>query len=157
MGPRPFGVGANADQLFATRTRPAFDEFGAAGTLSDLLIGWMLERNRAGRLTAQAAHERGALSLGETIDSIAAHGFRTAPSDRGGALRRAGARAVTDRLIALAADRGAGAEVGAMGELKMGQLGTKAEASGRAPGNETARAAWLGMAADMRRWLDRQE
>ncbi len=156
LGPRPFGYGGG-DQLFASRTRPAFDEFGAAFTLADLALGWVLQRDRAGRLVAQAAHDRSALSLGETIDSVAARAFRAGTTgERDAALRRTVARALTDRLIALAADRDAAPEARAMAELKLAQLRGRATLLGRA-GADAARATWLAIGHDIQRWLERQE
>ncbi len=157
LGPRPFGYGGGQDQLFATRTRPAFDELGAAYSLADLLLGWVLQRDRAARLVAQAVHNRSQLSLAETIDSIARRLFRAGRgSERDAALRRTAARALTDRLLALAADRDAAPDVRAMAELKMGELRARARALGRA-GGDASRAHWLQVAGDLTRWLDRRE
>lgn len=157
LGPRPYGYGGGQDQLFGSRTRPAFDELGAAYTLADLAIGWMLQRDRAGRLVAQSARTRTALSFGEVIDSIAGRLFRAGAAEgRDAALRRTAARAFADRLIALAADRDAAPEVRAMAEFKMGQLRGRARTMG-ATGSDASRALWLAVAADLTRWLDRQE
>ena len=156
LGPRPFGYGG-APELFGTRTRPAFDELGAAYSLSDLLMGWLLNRERAARLVIQGERDASALSLAETIDSLAGRAFRSAPaSGRAAALRRVTARALADRLIALAADREASAEVRAMAELKMGQLRDRARLMGRT-GSDATRATWLAIAGDFDRWLDRQD
>lgn len=156
LGPRPFGYGG-APELFASRTRPAFDELGAAQSLADLIVGSLLQRDRAARLAVQAVHDRAALSLAEAIDSIAARTFRAgAGSERDAALRRVAARALGDRLMALAADRDASPEVRAMAELKMSQLQARARLLGRT-GGDASRATWLALAGDLTRWLERQE
>jgi len=156
LGPRPYGYGG-APELFQSRTRPAFDELGAAYSLADLLLSWLLERNRAGRLVVQSARDGSALSLGETIDSLAGRTFRAGPAGgRDAALRRAAARALADRLLALAADREASAEVRALAELKLTQLRGRARVLGQS-GSENARAAWQAIAADFTRWIERQE
>ena len=156
LGPRPFGFGG-APELFGTRTRPAFDELGAAQSLADLVLGAVLQRERAARLVAQATREAGALSLGETIDSVAARAFRAGPTaERSAALRRVVARALADRLLALAADKDASPDVRAMAELKMNGLRGRALLLGRT-GAEAARAHWLAVAGDLARWLQRQE
>jgi len=155
LGPRPFGYGG-APELFASRTRPAFDELGAAQALADLVVGALLQRERSARLVAQATRDPLALSLGETVDSLAARSFRTAVGPRPAALRRTVARALTDRLLALAADRDAAPEVRAMAELKMTALRSRAQLLGRT-GPEAARAHWLSVAADLTRWLERQD
>lgn len=156
LGPRPFGYGG-APELFGTRTRPAFDELGAAYALADLTLGWVLQRERAARLVVQTTHDARALSLSETIDSIAARAFRAGPAgERQAALRRTVARALADRLLALAADREASSEVRAMAELKLAQLQARARLLGRT-GSDAARAHWLAVAGDLTRWVERQE
>ena len=156
LGPRPFGYGG-APELFSSRTRPAFDELGAAYSLADLLLGWLLQRDRAARLVIQSERNSAALSLAEVIDSISGHAFRSTPaSGRGAALRRVTARALADRLIALAADREAAPEVRAMAELKMAALRDRTRLMSRS-GTDAARATWLAISSDFTRWLERQE
>jgi len=155
LGPRPFGYGT-APELFQSRTRPAFDELGAAQSLADLITGMILQPSRAARLALQSARDPRSLSLAEAIDSLAARTFRSDAAERSAALRRAASRALADRLLALAADRDAAPEVRSMAELKIGQLAARARALGRA-GPEPARAHWLSVAGDFGRWLERQE
>ncbi len=157
LGPRPFGVGG-APELFQSRTRPAFDELGAARTLADIVVSALLPRERAARLVLQSARDPLALSLAETIDSIAGRTFRPAAPgrERAEALRRTAARALTDQLLGLAADRDAQPEVRAMVDLKLGQLRDRARLLSRA-GTEAARAHWASIAGDITRWLERQE
>src|SRR5947199_284274 len=47
--PRPPGFPANVE-MFGSRTSPAFDALGAAGTAADLAVHALLERERAARL-----------------------------------------------------------------------------------------------------------
>lgn len=157
LGPRPFGAGATAE-MFASRARPAFDLLGAAQSLAELIVGQVLQRDRAARLVQQSVRQGGALSLEATIDAFAARSFRVAAADgdRRGALRRVAARALVDQLLRLAADRDAGPEVRAMAELKLAQLATRARALGAA-GRDTPRAHWAAIAGDAGRWLDRGE
>lgn len=157
LGPRPFGYG-QAAETFAGRTRPAFDLLGAAQSLSDLVIGMILQRDRAARLVQQSVRQPGALSLDETIEAIAATAFQVSPgeSERHAALRRSVARTLTDRLLALAADRDAAPEVRAMADFQLARLATRARRLGAA-GSATARAQWLAMASEATRWLDRRE
>jgi len=155
LGPRPFGYDG-APELFGSRTRPAFDALGAAQSLADLLVGDILQRDRAGRLVAQAVRDPRALSLAETVDSLAARTFRPGGPERSAALRRVAARALVDRLLSLAADRNASAEVRSMAELKMTQLLPRARLLGRT-GTEASRAHWLSVSGDLSRWLERRE
>ncbi|NUQ21722.1 MAG: DUF5117 domain-containing protein, partial [Gemmatimonadaceae bacterium] len=71
MAPRPFSYGGSVE-LFGSRTRPAFDELGAARTLAQMIVDGVLQRDRAGRLVQQAIHDPRALTLGETIDTLTA-------------------------------------------------------------------------------------
>jgi hypothetical protein len=99
-----------------------------------------------------------ALDLGETIDSLVARTWRARPGegDRAAALRRVAARAVTDRLLGLAADRDAAPEARAMAELKLAALAPRARLAAGS-GSDAARAHWLAVAGDVTRWLERRE
>jgi hypothetical protein len=157
LGPRPFGYDASIE-LFKSRTRPAFDELGAARTLAGMVVDALLQRDRAARLVALASRGRDALTLGEVIDSLVARTWRAdaAGDPKLGALRRVAARAVADRLLALAADPQAAPEVRAMAELKIASLRAVAVARGRT-GPDAARAHWNAVAGDFTRWIERRE
>jgi hypothetical protein len=157
LGPRPFGYGGSIE-LFRSRTRPAFDELGAARTLAGMVVDALLQRDRAGRLVAFATRERDALTLGEVMDSLVARTWRAdAPgSAKLSALRRVAARAVADRLLALASDPQAAPEVRAMAEFKISALRAVAAGRGRA-GSDASRAHWNAIAGDFTRWIERRE
>ncbi|MFI5213351.1 MAG: zinc-dependent metalloprotease [Gemmatimonadales bacterium] len=156
LGPRPFGYGRSVE-LFGSRTRPAFDELGAARTLASMIVDLILQRDRAARLAQFAARDPHALSLAETIDALVT---RTWQPDAGGehraALLRVAGRAVADRLLDLAADRDAAPEVRAMAEYKMTTLVPRARLLARS-GSDAARAQWQQVAGDFTRWLERRE
>src|SRR5262249_49985807 len=82
--------------------------------------------------------------------------FRNDAREHTAALRREAARAVADRLIELAADKDASADVRAMAEFKIGQLALRARALARG-GSDASRAHWQQVAADFTRWIDRRE
>jgi hypothetical protein len=156
LGPRPFSYQPYVE-LFGTRTRPAFDELGAARTLAQLIVDGILQRERAARVVAFETRMPNALTLGEIVDALtsdwAAGATGNAKLD---ALRRVEQRAVVDRLLLLAADKEAAPEVRSLIELKMGSLRTRSRALG-ASGNEQRRAHWASIGADLNRWLERQE
>ena len=132
LAPRPYGYSGSVE-LFSSRTRPAFDELGAARTLAQLIVDPLLQRDRAARLVQQGVRDPGTLTLGETIDSLTASWRR--PPARGvrqAALTRVVQRAVADRLIALAADSEASPDARAVAELALARL--RAVARGRASG-----------------------
>lgn len=157
LGPRPFSYDPYVE-LFGARTRPAFDELGAARTLAQMIADAVLQRERAARLVQFATRGDAPLTLSETIDQLTAS-WTSAPSGESkktAALRRVAQRAVADRLLLLAADKEAAPEVRALVELKMDALRRHAR-SLAASGNDMERSHWMAIAADFTRWLERQE
>ncbi|HZK77449.1 MAG TPA: hypothetical protein VFC35_00975, partial [Gemmatimonadaceae bacterium] len=144
-------------ELFNSRTRPAFDELGAARTLAQMVVDGILERERTARIVQFSARGASPLTLGETIDALAAS-WKTAGAEtpKMAALRRVAQRAVADRLLTLAADKDAAPEVRGLVELKMSELRKRAR-SLSSSGTEAERAHWTAIAADFNRWLERQE
>jgi hypothetical protein len=149
-------------ELFASRTRPAFDELGAARTLAQMIVDGILQRDRAARLVAFASRSVNTkpLTLGETIDALVASTWRAPapPTAKLAALARVAQRAVADRLLLLAADTAASPEVRAMAELKITELRPTAGAWAKTPTRtEEDRAHWLAIANDFGFWLDKHE
>jgi hypothetical protein len=156
LGPRPFSYEPYVE-LFGTRSRPAFDELGAARTLSQMIVDGILQRERAARVVNFATRIPNPLTLGEIIDALTADWM--APrlaSPKLEALRRVSQRAVADRLLLLAADKEASPEVRALVELKMAALRARSRTLS-ASGDESRRAHWTSISADLSRWLERQE
>ena len=144
-------------ELFGTRTRPAFDELGAARTLSQMLVNMLLQRERAARLIAFATRPGPQLTLSALIDTIVDATFqptRTAP--KAAAIQRTTQRSVVDRLILLAADSVASPEVRGIVELKLSELRSRARSRGSA-GTVDERAHWLAIARDIDRWTENRE
>ncbi|HEY9515323.1 MAG TPA: zinc-dependent metalloprotease, partial [Gemmatimonadaceae bacterium] len=158
LGPTQISFGSSPD-LFWSRTRPAFDELGAARSLAQLVVDDILQRERAGRLVQFAARSAQALSLGETIDSLVSFTWnRPTPADRHlAALGRVTQRSVADRLLALAADTAAAPEVRAIAELEITDLRKIATSRARRPASAAERAHWLAIAGDFTRWTERRE
>lgn len=157
LAPRPYGHGGSVE-LFGSRTRPAFDELGAARTLAQMIVDPVLQRDRAARLVLFATRAPGALTLGETIDSlVAATWRRPAPaSPKLAAIQRVTQRAVADALVILAADSLAEPEVRAMADFKLAELRADARRRGGA-GSDVARAHWRAIDGDIGRWLEDRE
>jgi hypothetical protein len=147
-------------ELFGSRTRPAFDEHGAARTLAQMIVDLVLQRERAARLVMFATRSGPLpqLMLANVIDSLVASTWLAAPAatPKLAALQRATQRAVNDRLINLAADSVASPDVRAIIELKLVDLRTVARTRG-ASGAFEARAHWLAMARDIDRWIEKGE
>lgn len=156
--------GANAItpqvELFGTRTRPAFDELGAAQSLSQMIVDMILQRDRAARLVEFATRGNGPhLTLAAAIDRLVGATWE-APvlaSAKLAALQRVTQRAVAEKLLTLAADSGAAPEVRAMAELKIADLRTRARSKQAAAKTDEARAHWLSIVNDLTRWIDKRE
>jgi len=159
LAPRPFTYPPYVE-LFGSRTRPAFDELGAARTLAQMVTDAALQRDRAARLVQFAAREPNALTLAETIDALAAATWGRGPSApaprKEAALRRVAQRALADRLLTLAADTMASPEARAMAEYKVGELRDVARRRARS-GGDAERAHWLAIGGDFTRWLEWRE
>lgn len=147
-------------ELFGSRTRPAFDELGAAQTLSQMILDMIFERDRAARLVEFATRGAGPhLTLGATIDAVVGatwDGARPA-SAKLAALQRVTQRAVADRLLLLAADSEASPEVRAMAELKIRDLARRAKARQTSARTDDEQAHWLAIVDDLNRWIDKRE
>ncbi|MHB0949942.1 MAG: zinc-dependent metalloprotease, partial [Gemmatimonadaceae bacterium] len=142
-------------ELFGARTRPAFDELGAARTLAQMIVDMVLQRERAARLVQQGIRP-GQLTLGEVIDALLRQAFAPAPAGpaKAAALQRVTQRAVVDRLIGLAADDEAAPEVRAMADYKLRALAARLNG---ARGSEVAVAHAQSLRGDITRWLERSE
>jgi hypothetical protein len=156
LATRPFSYPGSV-VLFGTRTRPAFDELGAARTLAQMIVDGVLQRERAARLVQQTAYGDRPLTLAETIDALVQGTWGTsAASPKLAALQRVAQRAVVDRLLALAADTVASPEVRAMAEYKIAELAPRARTQSRS-GTAEQRAHFASIAGDLTRWIDRRQ
>lgn len=157
LAPRPYGY-AQSVELFKSRARPAFDELGTARSLAQLIVDAVLQRDRAERVVQFAAHERDPITLSEVMDSLITEtwnrGVHDTPKDA--ALRRVARRALTDRLLALAADSAAAPEARAIAELKLTDL-RRVAAQRSTRGSDAERASWLAISNEIASWLDRRE
>ena len=158
LAPRAFAFGGSFVELFGTRTRPAFDELGAARTLAQMIVDGVLQRERAARLVQQGAYGERPLTLSETIDALVSGTWSgaTPSSPKLAAIRRVTQRAVADRLILLAADSNAAPEVRGMAEYKIADLLARARAQQRA-GSVENRAHFTSLTSDFVRWIERRE
>jgi hypothetical protein len=147
-------------ELFGSRTRPVFDELGAAQTLSQMIVDMVLQRDRAARLVEFANRGAGPhLTLGATIDALTAATW-DAPrpaSAKLAALQRVTQRVLADKLLTLAADSDAAPEARAMAELKIADLRIKARARQAAAHTDDERAHWLSIVTDFNRWTEKHE
>jgi hypothetical protein len=145
-------------ELFGTRTRPSFDELGAARTLAQMVVDMVFQRERAARLVQFAGRPGPQMTLSAVIDTMVSATWRSAAAatPKLVALQRVAQRSVTDRLILLAADSLAAPEVRGIVGLKLVDLRAMARTRG-ATGAFEDRAHWLAMARDLDRWIEKGE
>jgi hypothetical protein len=158
LAPNASAVSPNVE-LFQSRTRPVFDELGAAQTLSEMIIDMILQPDRAARLVEFATRGSGPhLTLGATIDALVATTWDVTPGNaKLAALQRVTQRTVANKLLMLAADSAASPEVRAMAELKIADLRTKARTRQTSAKGDDERAHWKAIADDFTRWIDKRE
>ena len=158
LGPRPFGF-APYVELMNSRTRPTFDELGAARTLAQMVLDGILQRDRLARLVQFAAHDEATLSLWELLETAERSVFSTpAPNARRDrALQQVVQRAYVDRVITVAADKEASPEVRALLDHHLRTLAPSLSARARSSNRPEESAHLHALAADIRRWLDSGE
>jgi hypothetical protein len=110
MAPRAFGYQSD-EWFFGSDAYPAFDQLGAARTLSGMVIGALLEPRRAARLVALHARDAEVPSLEEVIARVLERTWAARTSRESAVLHRVVQRVVVDELIDLASDPDATVEV----------------------------------------------
>lgn len=158
LGPRPFSYDPYVE-LLGSRTRPTFDELGAARTLSQMVLDVILQRDRLARLVQFSAHDSGALSVWELLQTVETTLFPATSTSSGHdrALQRVAQRAYVDRLVSVAADKDGSPEVRALLDHRLRHLTTDLGARARAAARPEDAAHLNAMLADIRRWLDKGE
>jgi hypothetical protein len=158
LGPRPYGLQPYVE-LLSSRTRPTFDEFGAARTLSQMVLDAILQRDRLARLVQYAAHDPATLSVWELLQMTETTLFPATPaaSGRDRALQRVAQRAYVDRLIAVAADKEASPEVRGLLDHRLRTLASSLSARARSASRPEDAAHLNAVLADIRRWLEKGE
>ena len=146
-------------ELIGSRTDPAFDELGAARTLAQMIVDGVLQRERAARMVQYSARMANGFSLQEAIRSLVAGTWNAPVSPQGklAAIQRVTQRAVADQLLQLAADKDASPEVRAVVDYEIARLRTAATAKSGAAASDDARAHWMAIGADFKRWMERGE
>jgi len=128
--PRAYGVSRSREQ-FDSKSRPAFDSLAAARAAADLVIAELTQRDRAARLLDQHRRDPALPDLAEAFDALVAAAFRApAAGKRQGALAREVQVALTDRLVALAADSQARHGVRAQAEAALRTIATASRGAG---------------------------
>lgn len=156
--PRPPGYPENVE-TFGSRTSPAFDALGAAGTAADLAVRALLERERAARLVD--FHRRDPLlpGLEEVLGALDRATFEGKPAAaaREAELRRTAQWAVVRGMIRLASDPQATAGVRSRVDAHLRVLARRLRAGGAHGADDADAAARAYFADEIARHLDRRE
>ncbi len=115
MAPRAYGY-RTTDRFFGTSAAPAFDQIGAARTLSTMVVENLLAPRRIARLVAFNARNSDSPSPEEVIQRIIERTWGSLPGGDHAALRRVVQRVVVDELIDLAANEESTVDVRAAAE-----------------------------------------
>ncbi|MEK7727220.1 MAG: zinc-dependent metalloprotease, partial [candidate division KSB1 bacterium] len=127
--PRPHGYEAH-QELFAKRTAPAFDLINMAATAADITVSLLLEPNRAARIVEFNARNAKYFGWHEVLDEIIAATWKAPEgNETRAALKRGVERVVLDRMIDLATNDAASAEVRAITALKLEALAAYLQSS----------------------------
>jgi hypothetical protein len=160
LQPRSDAFGGFNTELFPRRTGLTFDAVGVASVAADHTISLLLNPQRAARLVEQHARDAAAPGFHEVLDALH-EAVRPAPSTAHtleGAVRRAVQALYARRLMDLASDASASADVRAMATAALTRL-----AAVPAPDvpDAGAAAAWrahkAALEADIERFLRRPE
>jgi len=153
LPPRPLGIAATRE-LFARDTGLVFDALSPAGAAADLVVGLLLDPERAARLVQQHALHAAQPSLREVTGALTTAAFR-APGGEGyaGELGRVVERSVVNGLMRLASGAQQ-AQVRAEVTAALQSLRSRLEKSGAASEPERANRAML--AREIARWMDRR-
>ncbi|HEX7938166.1 MAG TPA: zinc-dependent metalloprotease [Gemmatimonadaceae bacterium] len=157
MVPNAGAVSPNVE-LFGARTRPSFDELGAARTLAQMIVDMVLQRERAARLVQFATRPGPQMTLVAVIDTLVAATWDApaAASPKLAAIQRVTQRAVAERLILLAADSAGSPEARGIADYRLNTLRAQARTRS-ASGSVEDRAHWTSLARDIDRWLEKGE
>ncbi len=128
--PRAYGYEDPAAELFEKKTAPAFDPVAAAATAADIAISALLEPHRCARLVEFHAENPENPSMGEVDDRLIE---TVVPSRSGyaGAITRATRNLVATRLMDLATDADADAQVRAQAAESLRKLAAALTAAPR--------------------------
>lgn len=152
MAPRPFGYPPSR-LAFGSAAGPAFDQLGAARTLTRDVIRGLLDPQRLARVAAFSTRNAAVPALDEVLGTVVERTWGPDPRGEHAALRRVVQRVVVDGLIDLAADPHASVEVRAAAEWALRNVRQIVADRGPLGGSD---AAHLGLvAADIRRFLER--
>ncbi|MGD8749621.1 MAG: zinc-dependent metalloprotease, partial [Balneolaceae bacterium] len=120
--PRPIGY-YGSRELFKSHTDPSFDPLGAAETAASMSADLLFNVNRAARLVQSEARDTSNLGLGDLLDEVIAKTWQSpAKDDYKGAIQNTVNYVVLIKMLDLASNENASAQVRAITNLKLEKL-----------------------------------
>jgi hypothetical protein len=115
----------SSHENFARRTSPAFDAVAPAEAAVEIVVGLLLQPERAQRMIEYHARDTGQPGFDELLDELLSATWKAQPaSGYDGAIQRSVNSVVLSHLMALAANDKASGEVRALALLKLDELKT---------------------------------
>ena len=152
LPPRPMGYQEH-QELFDGETGLIFDAITPGAGAADMVVGLLLDPQRAARLVQQRALDPSLPGLSQVIGRLIAQAFDGAPVDGyHGELARSVQRVVVDRLANLAADAGM-PQVRAVAGFELTRLRDRMKAE--TGGTTASQAHRMQLAVDITRFLNR--
>jgi hypothetical protein len=124
--PTASGYGGGTAERFDKRTDPTFDPLGAAGIAADVTVTALLQRERAARAVEQHGRDAAVPGFGDIVSALVQHTWAgAAPADGyGQSIQETVQAVVVQRLMDLAADTGASAQVRAQATAGLRRIKT---------------------------------
>jgi hypothetical protein len=154
--PRAFGYERGTAELFAKKTAPAFDPVAAAEAGADLAIKALLDPRRAARLVEFHAEDAANPSLTEVADALLDIAMQHG-TGYPGAITRATRALVAARLMELASNRDADAQVRAEASEALRRLSARCRNEAGVGGDTAEVASRRAVHDDVERFLARPE
>jgi hypothetical protein len=121
--PRPFGYDENPRETFKDRTGLTFDPLGPPEAAANMTLNFMLQHERAARLTTNQALDADMPGFTTVVDRLMEETWKAAP-EKGykGEIKRLTEKLTLQHLTKLASNKQAASQVRAIASLKVNEL-----------------------------------
>jgi hypothetical protein len=121
--PRPYGYDENPRETFKDRTGLTFDPMGPPEAAANMTLNFMLQHERAARLTGNQALNNAMPGFNTVVDRLMEETWRAAPQKGyNGEIKRLVEKLTLQHLTKLAGNKEAALQVRAMATLKVSEL-----------------------------------
>jgi hypothetical protein len=121
--PRPYGYDENPRETFKDRTGLTFDPMGPPEAAANMTLNFMLQHERAARLTGNQALNNAMPGFNTVVDRLMEETWKAAPlKGYNGEIKRLVEKLTLQHLTKLAGNKEAASQVRAMATLKVNEL-----------------------------------